>query len=128
MKLLLDTHAFIWWVSAPQQLSPAVLSAFCDPANQMLVSVVSVWEIQIKVQLRKLTIGQGIQQTMQSQLDASLLDLLPLELNHIYALERIPVVRRDPFDRILAAQAISEMATLVTKDPALASYGIKTLW
>lgn len=128
MKLLLDTHVFIWWVSDAQRLSPVVLSAFCDPANELLISIVSVWELQIKVQLGKLTLGQSLADTMDRQLQEPYFGLLNLNLQHLWMLEQLSPHHGDPFDRLLAAQATVEGMTLVTKDHVFQHYNVPLLW
>jgi PIN domain nuclease of toxin-antitoxin system len=125
MKLLLDAHVFIWWTSDPSQLSPTALAAFCDPANEMLVSIVSIWEIQIKMALGKLTMGQPLRETLDQEQSISLLEL---KLEHVLGLESLPPLHGDPFDRMLISQAQVEGATLVTRDRIFANYAVPILW
>jgi PIN domain nuclease of toxin-antitoxin system len=106
MKLLLDTHIFIWWADAPEKLSSVALSALEDEANDLILSVVSIWEIQIKSQLGKLKLSQALRGLIKSQQEANGLKILPIELPHILALDALPFHHKDPFDRLLIAQSI----------------------
>jgi len=127
MKLLLDTHTFIWWDSNPAQLSTAVLAALRDSANTVLLSVVSVWEIIIKAQLGKLRHGLPIADLVMRQ-QANGLELLPVSVEHVFAVEGLPLIHNDPFDRLLISQAIVEGAELVSKDQAFSCYPVRVMW
>lgn len=127
MKLLLDTHIFIWWANEPERLSQAVLSALKDESNTLLLSVASAWEMQVKLQLSKLKLNLQLQELIQSQQEANGLQLLTIELKHILALSILPSHHKDPFDRLLIAQAIVEDTTLVSADSKLSAYPVKFL-
>ena len=127
MKLLLDTHIFIWWADEPEKLSPTVLSALEDNGNELLVSVASVWEMQIKVQLGHLRLSLPLKQLIESQQDANDLRILPVALTHALALDALPPHHKDPFDRLLIAQSIEEQATLVSADSQFSAYPVKLL-
>ena len=128
MKLLLDTHTFIWWDSEPAKLSPKVLASCQDRANVMLLSVASVWEMQIKLQLGKLKLGLPLTEIIKSQQQTNGVEVLPITLAHVLALENLPAYHKDPFDRLLIAQANVEDVHLVSDDPMLAKYAVKLLW
>jgi PIN domain nuclease of toxin-antitoxin system len=123
MKLMLDTHAFLWWLDDPKLLSMAAETAIGDPQNRILVSVVVLWEIAIKRVIGKLSAPINL----QTDVAGAGFELLPLDVSHIAATETLPLHHRDPFDRMLVAQAIAEKATLVTRDPNLASYNVPIL-
>ena len=127
MKLLLDTHAFIWCDSDPGQLSATARAALLDPANSVWFSVVSVWEIVIKVQLGKLTLRLPLPDIVAQQ-QANGLQVLPVTLPHTLAVEGLPPVHKDPFDRLLVAQANVEGAELVTADAIFKHYPVRVLW
>jgi PIN domain nuclease of toxin-antitoxin system len=127
MKLLLDTHAFIWWDSDPAQLSAAALSALCDPANEVWLSVASVWEMVIKAQLGKLTLRLPLVGIV-SQQQANGLRVLPVTLAHVLAVEGLPPIHKDPFDRVLIAQANVEGAEMVSADAMVRQYSVRVLW
>ena len=128
MKLLLDTHALIWLLSSPEKLPPPTLDACTDRRNPLLVSLVSLWEIQIKSQLDKMRPRGFLPEIMTAAEDRSTFDLLPITADHILGLDDLPLHHRDPFDRLLISQARAEGARLVSKDRALSSYDVELLW
>jgi PIN domain nuclease of toxin-antitoxin system len=127
MKLLLDTHAFIWWDSDPAQLSARALAALRDPANEVWLSVASVWEMVIKAQLGKLTLRVSLADIVKQQ-QANGLRVLPITLAHALAVEGLPPIHKDPFDRVLIAQANVERAELVSADHVVRQYPVSILW
>jgi PIN domain nuclease of toxin-antitoxin system len=127
MRLLLDTHAFIWWDSDPGQLSAAALAALRNPANEVWVSAVSVWEMVIKAQLGKLSLRLPLADIVAQQ-QANGLRFLPVTLSHVLAVEGLPPIHKDPFDRLLVAQATVEGAELVSGDRVFAQYPVRVLW
>ena len=127
MKLLLDTHIFIGWADHPEKLSQAALSALEDAANELLVSVASVWEMQIKIQLGKLKLSLPLKELVESQQETNDIKILPVALAHVLALDALPFHHKDPFDRLLIAQSIEEDATLVSADSQFSAYLVKLL-
>jgi PIN domain nuclease of toxin-antitoxin system len=127
MKLLLDTHIFLWLNSDPEKLPPAAYDACRDPNNQLYLSHVSPWEIQIKQQLGKLQLRVALSELITTQARENGLVLLPIELAHIYALSQLPCHHNDPFDRLLIAQARIESMVLVTVDRKISLYDLDTL-
>ncbi|MDA0245701.1 MAG: type II toxin-antitoxin system VapC family toxin [Chloroflexi bacterium] len=127
MKYLLDTHTFLWWATDPSRLSDQCQQVLTE-ANEVLLSVVTAWELQIKQQAGKLNLTLPLRQLLQEQMAQNQLRLLPIRLEHIFALEQFPLHHRDPFDRLLAAQTLVEQATLLTADTAFAVYPIRTFW
>jgi PIN domain nuclease of toxin-antitoxin system len=128
MKLLLDTHAFIWWDSQSSKLSSQVLSLCQDRANTVLLSVVSVWEMQIKLQLGKLRLNLPLATLIESQQRTNGIEVLPIILDHVLELDNLPAQHKDPFDRLLIAQARVEDAILISNDPIFTDYSVKLLW
>jgi len=128
MKLLLDTHAFIWWDSNPAKLSSNALALCQDQSNTLLLSVASIWEMQIKLQLGKLKLSLSLAEVIEGQQQLNNLDLLPVLLEHVLHLEGLPLHHKDPFDRLLIAQANIENAALVSDDPVIRNYQVKLLW
>ncbi len=123
MRLLLDTHAFLWAIGDPDRLHSAARAALWDPDNDVQVSVASVWEIGIKRGLGKLTAPDDLEPHLQ----AANFDPLPISLEHARAAGSLPLHHRDPFDRMLIAQAQLESLTLVTRDARFAVYGVPVL-
>lgn len=128
MKLLLDTHTFIWWDSEPTKLSASALSACQDQGNTLILSVVSVWEIQIKSQLGKLKLNLPLLEIIQSQRQTNNVQILTVELEHVLKLQDLPYHHKDPFDRLLIAQANVEGAQLVSGDAVFSEYPISLIW
>ena len=127
MKLLLDTHIFIWWADQPEKLSPVALSALEDEANDLLLSVASVWEMQIKIQLGKLKLSLPLKELVKNQQEINDLMVSPVALTHVLALDALPFHHKDPFDRLLIAQSIAEGLTIVTADSQFSTYSVKLL-
>lgn len=128
MKLLLDTHSFIWWDSTPAKLSAVALALCRDSSNQLVLSVASLWEIQIKRQLGKLDLRLPLADIVSHQQETNGLAILPIVQAHVLALDALPSHHRDPFDRLLVAQAVAEGAVLVSGDPVLRSYPADIQW
>jgi PIN domain nuclease of toxin-antitoxin system len=128
MKLLLDTHAFIWWDGDQSKLSPAARSACESPANSLFLSLASVWEMQIKVQLGKLNLRLPLAEILRDQQAHNGLILEAVILDDILGLEQLPPHHRDPFDRLLISQAGRGGFQLVSQDPEIARYFVPVLW
>ena len=116
MRLLLDTHVLLWWHDQPARLTETASSAINDLGNDVFLSVVNGWEIQIKAQLGKLTLPKPLRVILQEEQATNGFRLLPVTLEHVYALDSFPLHHRDPFDRLLIAQAHQEGLILVTHD------------
>ncbi len=127
MKGILDTHAFIWWDTNSAKLTAQVLAFIKGPGNTVLLSVASVWEMAIKVQTGKLFLKAPLA-TIVGQQIAKGITILPATLDHVLAIETLPAVHKDPFDRLLVAQANVESAVLLSADPIFARYPVKVLW
>ena len=128
MKLLLDTHTFLWLDSCPEKLSHTAMAACEDPANQLYLSVVSAWEIQIKRQIGRLQLDVPLDQMIQAQQSANDLSILLVELHHVYALGELPLYHNDPFDRLLIVQALLDSLPIVSADAAFDAYPVTRLW
>jgi len=128
MKLLLDTHAFVWWASSSAKLPSAVSAQCADPANTLLLSVVSVWEMQIKIQLGKLKVNRSLPDLVEHHRRVNQMQVLPINLEHVLTLDSLPAHHRDPFDRLLIAQAAVENVSLVSGDQVFSNYPIKLFW
>jgi PIN domain nuclease of toxin-antitoxin system len=128
VKLLLDSHVLIWWASSSERLSQRVYSLINDTNNTLVFSIASVWEMQIKLQLGKLNLNSSLPVLIDNQQRVNNLQLLPIELVHIWGLTNLPNYHRDPFDRLLIAQAIVEQIPLVSIDSVFDNYPIQRLW
>ncbi|MDX6696273.1 MAG: hypothetical protein QOF02_3876 [Blastocatellia bacterium] len=127
MKLLLDTHAFLWFIEDNPRLS-AQAKALLESDAELLISIASLWEIAIKTSPGKLTIAQPYETFIQQQLELNAVTILPVSLAHLALVATLPFHHRDPFDRLLAAQAIVERAPLVSADAAFDAYSIDRKW
>lgn len=128
MRLLLDTHAFLWSLEDSDRLSAAARSAIQDRANEKRVSYATLWEITIKTALGKLELETPWEETLGGIERRAPGTLLNFTEDHLAVLLRLPQHHRDPFDRMLVAQALSENLTLVSNDAALDAYGVRRLW
>lgn len=127
MNLLLDTHVFLWFISADPRLPAAWRDAICDPANQVFLSVVSVWEATIKFQIGKLPLPEPPGLYLPAQRRRHSIATLPLDEESVARLDSLPAHHRDPFDRILVCQAIEHHLTIVTVDSLIEQYGAAIL-
>lgn len=118
MRILLDTHVYLWWLEDSSNLSPSVASAIAT-ADQVFVSTTSIWEATIKSGIGKLSVD--IDQLI-AEIVSNGFQELPVNMQHVAALARLPAIHKDPFDRMLVAQAISEPLRLLSADKILASY------
>ena len=124
MNLLLDTHVLLWWLDAPTKLlSEQALTAIRNPDNQIVVSVVSAWEIAIKKALGKLESPDNLKEVIAN----AKFELMSIDYEHVWQVKDLPSHHRDPFDRLLVSQATVENLTLVTRDPKLQAYNVPIL-
>ncbi len=124
MRLLLDTHALLWWFSDDAQLGPYARDLIADPANDVLVSVVSLWEIQVKLRVGKLAADIL---SIFEEIKAQAFELLPISQTHLVQLGTLPAHHKDPFDHLLIAQAIVEGAIFVSEDRHIADYAVQVV-
>jgi len=128
MRLLLDTHAFLWWVNDAPELSAKARKAIADPGNECLLSLASCWEIAIKASIGKLKLAGTVERFIPEQLAANNFGRLDIDFRHVARVATMPFHHRDPFDRLLAAQAEEEKLAIVSADPVFQSYGVKRVW
>jgi len=127
-RLLLDTHVFLWWLDDAPDLSAPARLAIADVGNECYLSLASCWEMAIKSSLGKLRLARPVERFVSEQLTANGFHLLNIELRHAAQVKTLPFHHRDPFDRLLIAQAITEKLTMVSADNAFASYEVKIVW
>lgn len=123
MNLLLDTHALLWWLDDSPTLSEPAREAIGDGTNTVFVSVAALWEIRIKEALGKLVLPDEFEEVVHDQRFL----ILDVKARHVHALKQLPMLHRDPFDRVLITQALTERLTLVTRDPAILRYDLPFL-
>jgi PIN domain nuclease of toxin-antitoxin system len=128
MNLLLDTHVFIWLDDNRDKLSPLVIDLCTDRTNTLWLSVVVVWEIQTKLQIGKLKLRGSLAEIIRDQKQVNGIQILALNLPHVMELQNLPAHHKDPFDRMLIAQAKSEDWKIVSKDPEFKTYPVTVVW
>lgn len=128
MRLLLDTCTFLWVIDDAPELSATARQVFVDPGNTVYLSAISVWEIAVKHGLGRLPLPAAPAQLIPEMRDLHGIQALPLDEGAIFPLLRLPPLHRDPFDRMLVCQAIHHALTVLTPDPAIRSYPIRTIW
>ncbi len=126
MKYLLDTHTFLWMASDPSKLSANATKA-CEN-GELWMSVASVWEIAVKVQIGRLQIPDALRNFVTKHLKIGQIRVLPIHTRHAFRVGELPLHHRDPFDRMLAAQSIEEGMPLISRDPIFQAYGVERVW
>lgn len=128
MNLLLDTQCLLWWFTAPEQLNSKAIEQIVDSDNALFFSVASAWEIAIKVGIGKLPLPEPVDTYVASRMQLLGAKYLDIVFPHACRVATLPLLHRDPFDRILVAQAQIERMTLVTADEILTQYSVDLLW
>ena len=128
MRLLLDTHAFLWWIGDDRKLSRRARSAIGRGSNDCYVSIATAWEIAIKASLGSLSVEGSLDRFLPDQIAANGFRTMPIDLRHAVRVAALPYHHRDPFDRLLVAQALEEELAIVSADPNFAVYGVKRVW
>ena len=128
MRILLDTHTFLWGIAEPTRLSPKARKIMEDGDNEILVSAASAWEIAIKTQLGKLRLPVSPELFISEQLLKHSFNSLPVSFSHALHVYVLPLLHRDPFDRLLISQSVLEQLPILTADKTISQYDIKTIW
>ena len=128
MRLLLDTHAFLWWIINDKRLSQAARRAIADEDNDVLISAVSVWEIAIKHRIGKLPESETLVENMAAKIALEGFEELPITVDDAVRAGQLPGHHSDPFDRMLIAQALARNIPLVSNEPLFDRYGVRRLW
>ena len=127
-SLLLDTHAFLWFIFDDPRLSEGAAAALSRPRTELSLSVASLWEITIKHQLGKLELGMDLDTFLREYIELRELNIMPVSLAHLRAYSALDLRHRDPFDRLLVAQATCSGMPLVSGDPAIRCYEVEVVW
>lgn len=128
MKALLDTHTFLWWITDQPQLPPGVHNIIENTENALFVSAASGWEIIIKFQLGRLLLPEEPESYLLDQIRSNAFQTLPIRMEHAFRLLRLPAHHKDPFDRMLVAQAQFENIPILTSDTQIARYPVEVIW
>ena len=126
--LLLDTHAFLWWISDDPRLSSRASAIIKDGNNKLFLSAASGWEIVIKVRLGRLTLPEPLETFVPEQMALNAIEGLPIQMSHALHVYTLPDHHRDPFDRMLVAQAQLENLPILSADPQISLYAVETVW
>jgi PIN domain nuclease of toxin-antitoxin system len=128
MKLLLDTHTFLWFIMGSSRLSKKARELIEDVNNERLLSIASLWEMAIKISIGKLTLVEPFEVLIPRQLKLNRIELLNIQIEHIATVAVLPFYHRDPFDRLLIAQCMVEILPLLNADESMDNYPIKRIW
>jgi PIN domain nuclease of toxin-antitoxin system len=128
MRLLLDTHAFLWFIQGSHNLSETARSLIEDQENQKLLSIASLWEMSIKVSIGKLDVGMAIAELLNREVYGNGFEVLAIQAVHLDELTKLVFHHKDPFDRLIIAQALAERMPVVTRDEAFGRYPVSLLW
>jgi PIN domain nuclease of toxin-antitoxin system len=128
MRFLVDTHAYFWWVTEDTQLSKDARAAISDEGNEVIVSAVIAWELATKVRFGKWPTAVALAANIENEIAADRFSHLPITLEHARVAGFLPSRHRDPFDRMLAAQAQVEALGLITADPVFGDFGVHVIW
>jgi len=128
MKLLLDTHTALWWVNEYEKLSPSARDILLDDANELYISIASLWEIAIKVSIDKMHGLSGGVSIFNATLKQMPISIHPVMQRHVEIVETLPFIHRDPFDRLLVATAKAEDMVILTVDENIHKYDVRYIW
>ena len=128
MRALLDTSAFLWFISGSDRLSNKARNHIADFNNDLVISIASIWEIAIKTSIGKLELLSPFEQLIPVQLGKNAIEILPVELNHLSATISLEFHHRDPFDRLIIAQGITEQIPVITSDVFFSKYPVDVIW
>jgi PIN domain nuclease of toxin-antitoxin system len=127
MKIIIDTHTFLWFINEQPELS-ATIKTLIESDTDVLLSVVSLWEIAVKVSIGKMTLPDAFERFIPEQLMINDIEILPIALPHLTLISALPFHHRDPFDRLLIAQSIVEDLPITSIDKAFDAYGVNRIW
>jgi PIN domain nuclease of toxin-antitoxin system len=128
MRVLLDTNSFLWFISGSNRLSIDAQRFIADLDNQLVLSLASLWEIAIKISIGKLELLQPFDQLIPQQLKENDIHVMPIELSHLTKILGLPFHHRDPFDRLIIAQALTEGLSVISSDIVFSKYSVKLIW
>ncbi len=128
MRLILDTHTFLWYIFGDPRLNTAATALLQDRANEKLLSLASPWEVGIKASTGKLTLSRPLEAYFDEQMQLNSIKMLPITLAHIARVSVLPFHHRDPFDRMLIAQSLTDSIPIISAEAVFDAYGVERLW
>jgi PIN domain nuclease of toxin-antitoxin system len=128
VRLIIDTQVLIWWTNDVSNISNRVQDIIFDLDNELWFSLASIWEMQIKISLGKLDLPRPLPDIITTQIQENQIKILPIELSHVYTIGQLPLHHRDPFDRLIIAQSMTEKMPIASIDKAFDAYSIERIW
>ena len=128
MKYLLDTHAFLWWITDDERLTSRARERIKNRRNQLYLSAASAWEMAIKARLGRLQVADDLEKFIPKQMALNAIHALPVQVGHALRVFALPPLHNDPFDRLLVAQSQMEDLPIITGDPQIAKYDLQVIW
>lgn len=128
MRILLDTHTFLWFIEGSPNLSNVARNLIEDQNNQRFLSIASLWEMSIKISRGKLAMGITLTELVQRDVYGNAIDLLAIKIEHLEQLAKLPFHHKDPFDRLIIAQSLAENIPIITKDSLFQNYLTRIIW
>lgn len=128
MRLLLDTHTFLWFITNDSLLSATAEALIADPGNECVISPASYWEVAIRVNLGKYPLTVPFEQFLSEGIEGNDFSILPVEIRHAAVLSQLPMHHKDPFDRLIISQALADQIPVISVDTAFDRYGVTRLW
>ncbi|ANV83712.1 twitching motility protein PilT [Picosynechococcus sp. PCC 7003] len=128
MKLILDTHAFLWFINGSDRLSPTARELIEDPNNQRYLSIASLWELSIKVSINKLKLGMSLIDLVEREVKGNDMEVFQINPHHLEKLSQLSFYHKDPFDRLIIAQSLVEDIAIITQDFQFIQYSVRILW
>jgi PIN domain nuclease of toxin-antitoxin system len=128
VRVLLDTHAFLWWITDDPRLSTSARAVIADAANELFLSAASGWEMAIKARLGRLEVAGDLPRVIPAHMASNAVQSLPVQMGHALSVHGLPDIHRDPFDRILVAQGLAEQMPILTQDENIAKYEVRVIW
>lgn len=128
MNYLIDTHVLLWIFHDPDKITKQAMNIIVNTENNLFVSMASIWELSLKISLNKLDLGCSLNYFVKNEIISNSIELLSIDLEHLYLVQQLPFHHRDPFDRLLIAQAKHENLTIISKDSHFRKYDVKLYW
>lgn len=128
MKYLLDTHSLLWIITGNRILSKKALNIYLNEENDIFFSAASIWELAIKSSLNKINLGMNLDRFVEEHIRGNNIEILYISLPHLFRIEKLPFHHRDPFDRLIIAQALEDNLIIISKDKTFDRYNVKRIW
>lgn len=128
MRIMLDTHTFLWWIDGSDRLSQNAMNLLADPKRGFFLSVASIWELAIKIRLEKINLSEPLDQFVVNEMKRNKFRSLDITIRHVTGVSTLPLHHRDPFDRLIISQSLVEGMPILGADRIFDAYGVERLW